>query len=283
LANTIVYGEEWSTKLQERLSEPVKWKDICRVEYTNSRVLHNPYLTVPTVQTGERGTAYTMQAITETNSYVTIDTFKILPQFIDRADLAQSTFMRQMELADLQGILLNEAIETALYADWSNLTSFGNDQIGGAAGTITVSATNIDDIIRAMKREIREASGEGLMNRNGAFIVWYPTHFEILESYMQANGFVTADTALKGGTKQGIEYMGVTHYSSNLLATGHVVGGVKKVYHLGILKDTYGQVMVNEKDPLNISGISVVSRVDFKGKVWENVLPVLFNIHVEAW
>jgi len=283
LANTIVYGEEWSTKLQERLSEPVKWKDICRVEYTNSRVLHNPYLTVPTVQTGERGTAYTMQAITETNSYVTIDTFKILPQFIDRADLAQSTFMRQMELADLQGILLNEAIETALYADWSNLTSFGNDQIGGAAGTITVSATNIDDIIRAMKREIRKASGEGLMNRNGAFIVWYPTHFEILESYMQANGFVTADTALKGGTKQGIEYMGVTHYSSNLLATGHVVGGVKKVYHLGILKDTYGQVMVNEKDPLNISGISVVSRVDFKGKVWENVLPVLFNIHVEAW
>lgn len=283
MANTIVYGEEWSTKLQERLSEPVKWKDICRVEYTNSRVLHNPYLTVPTVQTGERGTAYTMQAITETNSYVTIDTFKILPQFIDRADLAQSTFMRQMELADLQGILLNEAIETALYADWSNLTSFGNDQIGGAAGTITVSATNIDDIIRAMKREIRKASGEGLMNRNGAFIVWYPTHFEILESYMQANGFVTADTALKGGTKQGIEYMGVTHYSSNLLATGHVVGGVKKVYHLGILKDTYGQVMVNEKDPLNISGISVVSRVDFKGKVWENVLPVLFNIHVEAW
>ena len=134
-----------------------------------------------------------------------------------------------------------------------------------------------------MKREIREASGEGLMNRNGAFIVWYPTHFEILESYMQANGFVTADTALKGGTKQGIEYMGVTHYSSNLLATGHVVGGVKKVYHLGILKDTYGQVMVNEKDPLNISGISVVSRADFKGKVWENVLPVLFNIHVEAW
>lgn len=283
MANTIVYGEEWSTKLQERLSEPVKWKDICRVEYTNSRVLHNPYLTVPTVQTGERGTAYTMQAITETNSYVTIDTFKILPQFIDRADLAQSTFMRQMELADLQGILLNEAIETALYADWGNLTSFGNDQIGGAAGTITVSATNIDDIIRAMKREIRKASGEGLMNRNGAFIVWYPTHFEILESYMQANGFVTADTALKGGTKQGIEYMGVTHYSSNLLASGHVVGGVKKVYHLGILKDTYGQVMVNEKDPLNISGISVVSRADFKGKVWENVLPVLFNIHVEAW
>jgi len=283
LANTIVYGEEWSTKLQERLSEPVKWKDICRVEYTNSRVLHNPYLTVPTVQTGERGTAYTMQAITETNSYVTIDTFKILPQFIDRADLAQSTFMRQMELADLQGILLNEAIETALYADWGNLTSFGNDQIGGAAGTITVSATNIDDIIRAMKREIRKASGEGLMNRNGAFIVWYPTHFEILESYMQANGFVTADTALKGGTKQGIEYMGVTHYSSNLLASGHVVGGVKKVYHLGILKDTYGQVMVNEKDPLNISGISVVSRADFKGKVWENVLPVLFNIRVEAW
>jgi hypothetical protein len=31
---------------------------------------------------------------------------------------------------------------------------------------------------------------------------------------------------------------------------------------------------------LNISGISVVSRVDFKGKVWNKIKPVLFNITV---
>lgn len=278
--NTILYRAEWSIKLQERLSEPVKWKEICKVRFTNVRTLHNDYLTEATVQTGERGTAYTMQAITINDVSVDIDTFKILPQFIDRADLAQQTFIKQMDLADKQGILLNEAIESAVYADWDAFTDFGGDAIGGSAGSITVSATNIDDIIRGMKREIREASGEGLMERQGAFIVWRAADLEILESYMQANGFNTADQFLKDGTPQGIRYMGVSHYSSNLLATGHVIGGVKKVYDLGILRETYGQIVVNDKDPGNISGISVVSRVDFKGKAWTNVIPVLFNIRV---
>ena len=283
MANTIVYAEDWAVKLQERLTEPVKWKDVCHVEYTNSKVLHNPYLTEATVQSGTRGTAYTMQAVTETDETITISTFNILPQFIDRADLAQSFYANQMVLADKQGILLNESIETAFYGDYASLTTYDNTQLGGAAGNITVSATNINDIVRHMKTLIRAAGGEQKLEQNGAFIVWRPQDLEILESFMQANGFLLADKALAGdpvGNNRGIEYMGVTHYSSNLLTAGHVIGGVKKLYHIGILKDTYGQIMVNEKDPLNTSGISVVSRVDFQGKCWTKVKPILFNITV---
>lgn len=283
MANSVVYAEDWAVKLQERLTEPVKWKDICHVVYSNTKVLHNPYLTEATVQSGTRGTQYTMQDVTMTDENVSIDTFKILPQFIDRADLAQQTYADQMVLADKQGILLNEAIESAVYADFANLTTFDNTELGGAAGNITVSATNIDDIVRAVKRKIRVAGGQQLMERNGVFIVWRPTDLEILEAFMQANGFTTADKALNAdpvGSNQGIQFMGVTHYSSNLLTAGHVIAGVKKTYHLGILKDTYGQIVVNEKDPLNTSGISIVSRVDFKGKVWTKVKPVLFNITV---
>jgi hypothetical protein len=280
MANTFVYAEEYTTKLQERLSEKTKFKEICRVDYTNTKVLHNPYLTEATVQSYTRGSAYTMQDITQTDETVDITTAKILPQFIDRADLAQSGFLRQMELADKQGILLNEAIESALYADFANLTTFDNTELGGSAGSIQVSASNIDDIIRAMKRKIRKAGGESLYEQNGAFIVWRPEDLEILESFMQANGFNMADASLKEGAYQGIRYMGVDHYSSNLLTAQHVVGGVKKTYHIGILKDTYGQVMIDEKDPNLQSGISVVSRVDFKGKCWTKVKPVLYNIVV---
>jgi hypothetical protein len=260
----------------------VKWKRVCRITYTNDKVLHNPYLTEATVQAGTRGTAYTMQNITETDDSVSITTYKILPQFIDRADLAQSTYATQMVLADKQGILLNEAIESAFYADYASLTTYDASQFGGS-GNITVSATNIDDIIRHMKNMIRSAGGESLLEQYGAFIVWRPQDLEILESFMQANGFMSADRALNGeavGNNKGIDYMGVTHYSSNLLTAGHLVGGVKQQYNIGIVKDTYGQVMVNEKDPLNTSGISVVSRVDFQGKAWHNVIPILFNILV---
>ena len=126
MSNSLIYAEDWAVKLQERLSEPTKWKEICNVEYTNMKVLHNPYMDDASVQVGTRGTAYTMQDAVQHDEYITIDTYKILPQIIDRADLAQSTYSTQMVLADRQGILLNEAIETIVYGDYASLTSFGD-------------------------------------------------------------------------------------------------------------------------------------------------------------
>src|SRR5436305_9501024 len=115
MSQAFVFQEEWEAKLQERLSEPTKWKEICNVIYTNDKVIHNPYHTEATVQAGTRGSGYTPQDIQSTDESVTIDTFKILAQVIDRADLAQTKYITQMILADKQGVLLNEAIETAVY------------------------------------------------------------------------------------------------------------------------------------------------------------------------
>lgn len=283
MANVIIYQEEWETKAQERLSETNKWKEICKVEYTDTKVLHNPYVTDPTVQTGTRGSAYTHQDVTLTDETVDITTFKILPQLIDRADLAQSTFVSQMEMAARQGVLLNEAIETGMLAEHAQWTNFDNASIGGGAGNITVSESNIDDIIRGIKREIREANGEDLMNRNGAFVVWRAADFEKLEAYVQAQGFNTADGALKDGTSQGFRYMGMEHYSSNKHTAGHVFAGVKKAFHLGICKSTYGQVIVDSEPAVAagaVSGIAVIMRVDFKFKAWATVVPVLFDVLV---
>lgn len=168
----------------------------------------------------------------------------------------------------------------ASHASWTN---FDNASIGGAAGNITVSVSNIDDIIRGIKREIREANGQSLMNRNGAFIVWRAADFEILEAYVQQNGFSTADMALKDGTVAGMRYMGVDHYVSNSHAAGHVFAGVKNVFHLGIVKDTYGQVVVDNEPATAagaVSGIGVVSRVDYAFKAWANTTGVLFDVLV---
>lgn len=286
MSNTIIYAEDWAVKLQERLSEDNKWKRICRVEYTNSRVLNNPYETDATVQTGTRGSAYTHQDITLTNESITINTFKILPQLIDRADLAQTRYVDQMQKAESQGILLNEAIETAMLASHASFTNFG-DTGGGVLGlastAITVSQTNIDDIIRGVKREIRKASGESLMNRFGVFFVWRPEDFELLEAFAQANGYNVADGALKDGTNQGFRYMGAEHYSSNKYTAGHVFAGVKNLFHLGIVKDTYGQIVIDNEPAVSggaVSGIAVVSRVDYAFKVWTKVAPVLFDVNV---
>lgn len=281
--NTVIYQEDWVTKLQERLKYPTNWKEVCRVDYTNSRVLNNPYMsTVPTAASHSRGTAYTLQTFIITNETITINQSRIVPMFIDRADLAQSDYVKQMEMAELQGTLCNEYLETDMMANHAMWTDFDNASIGGSAGNITVSETNIPKIIRGIKREIREANGQTLADRNGMFIVWRAADFEILEAYVQAMGFSTADHALKNGTITGFHYMGVDHYVSNSHTAEHVFAGVKKIMHLGVLKATYGQLVINSDpaDTTPLSGLSMVTRVDWEFKVWTNTKTVLFDVAV---
>lgn len=290
MSNTVVYAEDWATKSQERLAYPQNWKEICRVEYTDGRVFNNPYMsTVPSSSAHTRGSAFSHSDFAITNESVTINQSRDFSVFIDFADIAQSNYAKQMEMAELAGDILNEYVETDMLANHAMWTNFTNTAIGGGAGNITVAAANIDDIIRAMKREVREANGSKMAKRNGMFIVWRPADFEILEAFVQANGYNTADHALKNGTVEGFHYMGVDHYVSNSHTSGHLFGGVKKLFHVGICKSTYGKVYItqvpaqkeagsNEAGPL--SGISVHQRLDWEFKTWTNTLPLLFDMTV---
>ena len=192
-----------------------------------------------------------------------------------------------MYWAERQGQLIDEALEAAMLADhanWTNIGDLGGGAIGLGSTAITVSASNIDDIIRAIRREINKANGQKLAAQNGIFIIWRPADFELLEAFIQANGFVTADTYLRNGAVSGLFYGGVYHYFSNDITAGHLFAGVKGVEHLGICRTTYGQVTVTQDPPATgagaLSGIGVISRVDYAFKTWSNVKPVLFDINV---
>jgi len=279
----IIYKEAFETKLQERLDAPMVWKEVCKVDYRNDRVLHNPYLTDSTVGTGTRGTAYTSTAVATVDDTLTINTYKYSAQHIDDADLAQKTFSDFMEIADNMGTMLNEAMETAMLAEHAQWTNLDNSNIGGGAGNITVSVSNVDDIIRAMRTAIRTAGGGDLMARNGAFILWREADFEKVEALASSQGYNTADDALKNGIKQGFVYGGVEHYSSSKHAAGHVFGGVKKAFHAGVVKATYGK-MKEIVNPVvgggQISGLGLESRIDYAFKAWAKTTPVLFDILV---
>src|SRR3990167_6047536 len=284
VANTVLYPIDYVTKFQERLDQDTNWKQVCKVDISNKRTLTNPYMsTVPALQAHTRGTAYTHQTFALTTQAVTIDQSQNLGLFIDRADLAQQTYVDMMDLAQLQGQLVDELLETDMLANHAMWTDFDNASIGGSAGNITVSATNIDDIIRGIKREIREANGTSLMNRFGVGIVWRAADFEILEAYTQANGFAEADRALKDGTAEGFKYFGVYHYVSNLHTANHLFAGVRNVFHLGILQDTYGQVIYDQEPATAdgpLSGGGIVSRIDWEFVGWNNTKTLLFDVLV---
>lgn len=287
MANTLVYAEEWATRLQERLKHPITWKEVCRVEYTDMRVLNNPYMsTTPSIQNGTRGTVFTFQDFVLTNESITINTYRELGVFIDRADLAQAGFPMQMELAERQGQLMIEKIESAFLATtgFTNIGDTGGGAIGLSSTRFTVNATNIAPIIRAIKREIRKANGDAFAREYGIFIVWRPADFELLEQFVQANGFQTADLGLKEGTLQGFHYLGVDHYYSNDTAANVLWAGVKNLLHLGIVRSTWGQVSIIQ-NPAGasggvLSGVGIHVRADFAFKLWNTVTPLLFGINV---
>ena len=189
ISNSHVFAEEWAATLQMQLDEPTKWKDFGDVQFTDSKVYHNPYQGDITVQTHVINSAYTPQGVTQTDESVTLSVSRNYGVYIDRADLSWS-YAKQMVHAQRAGVLLNEAIETVLYADHASLTNFGAGDItgGSVADTtqITVSATNIDDIVTHLRRVISVAGGDSLFERNGGFIVWRPADFQLLTQFAMA-------------------------------------------------------------------------------------------------
>lgn len=285
VANTITYETLFDDVLQDRLDHPTTWKEMCDVTYTDTRVLSSSYMSsTPSVQTVTRGTGVALQTFAETAETLTISTGRDLGVYVDFADLAQSPWTKQAELFDRIGALLNEYIESAVLARHASWTDFDNTAIGGAAGNITVSAANIDDIIRGVKREIRENNGQVLMKRNGVGFIWRAADFELLEAFAQANGFMQADKFLKDGTVEGLHYLGCDHYWSNEHTAGHVFAGVKKIERLGILRATYGKAHVIEFPAADsntfFSGKAFYSRVDIGHLTPTAHVGLVFDINV---
>ena len=288
VANTITYETTYEDVLQDRLDHPTTWKEMCDVTITDTRVISSSYMsTTPSVQTVTRGTGHSMQTFAETAETLTISTGRDLGLFVDWADLAQSPWSKPAELFDRIGALLNEYVESAVLARHASWTDFGTASIGGggaATDAITVSASNIDDIIRGVKREIREANGGMFMKEKGVGIVWRAADFEILEAFVQANGFTTADQALKEGTVEGLHYLGVDHYWSNEHTANHVFGGVKKIERLGILRGTYGRAHTIDfpagDTNTYLSGQSFYSRIDIGHLTPTAHVGLVFDINV---
>lgn len=286
--NTITYETIYEDVLQDRLNHPTTWKEMCKVTYSNSRVISSSYIsTQPSVTTVTRGTGLAGSTFVETADSLTISTGKDVGLIVDLADLAQSPWTKPAELFDRIGALLNEAIESAVLARHASWTDFGLASIGGggaATDPITVSASNIDDIIRGVKREIREANGGFLMKQYGVGFVWRPADFELLEAFTQANGTMTADKFLVEGTLEGLKYLGAYHYWSNDYTAGHVFAGVRQIERLGILSGTYGMASTIDFPAADsgtfFSGKAFYSRVDFGHLTPQGHSSLVFDVNV---
>ena len=289
MANTVIWNKhDYVQRMRARINKPQCWTDILNVKYSNNRTVVGGYMsTEPTAVTGTRGTAYNFDDFTITADTLTIDQIKMIPMFIDEADRFQQTYVSQMDIADFQGKKINEKLENLMLAEHASWKDFGLTDLANTGdddtSAITVSAANIDDIIRAVKRKLYKNDGVEFAVEKGIFFVWRAEDFELLEAFVQANGFREADIALKNGVpvQKAFRYMGVDHYLSNSHTAGHVFAGIKRMGEIGILRGTYGKVKFLEDPAISVatapqgSGLGIVSRVDF-GFNWPAQLAEFF-------
>lgn len=291
--NTGTYEQVWATKLQERLTGPANWKEICEVIYSDKQVLNLPYMSTEySLQSGTRGSAYSHSDFALTNDTLTITNQDIVSVFQDRADLAQSNLANAAEHGSRMGDLVSERVEDLFLAQHSGWTDIGSDGSGGfTTGTtaITTSVANIDNLIRFIKQKVIEAKGTKLMNRYGLAFVWRPKDFNRLEESMASQGFTFADQVLKDGImgtdSVGKYAFGAWHYVSESHNSDHVFAGVRKIMQIGLLKSTYGKInfwpnAVNGDGPL--SGVSWETRLDYAFNPKAGLTSILFDLNMSS-
>ena len=292
----------WENKLAQRLDKPQNWKDVCDVVFTDEQIHNFPLISsgnepaVATLTNTTAGRSVLSNKIpfvdtTETNETLSIIIAEIDSAYIDYADQAQSNYAKQAALGDLLGKKISERVQAISLANHGNLTDFGDTGAGvlGLSSTkITVTTSNIDDIIRGVIEQIQVANGFDIYLENGGFAVWRPADWTKLVTFMQANGFTFADEALKTGGKGmiGKETMGLFHYVSTSHAANHVMAGVRRVQKLGILNTTFGRTYVNEipssSTAGSLSGTQIHTRVDHGLLVPTNLKPVIFDVNVAS-
>jgi hypothetical protein len=298
MANTIIYQALWENKLAQRLDKPQNWKEVNDVVYTDTQAYNFPLVSAanePAVATlsttgAERSDltkVIPFVSVTETNQTLTIVTAEIDSVYLDYADQAQSNYAKMADMGTLLGKKIGERAETISlgnHINWTNIGDTGGGAVGLSSTALTVSANNVDDIVRGIIEQIYTANGFNLYKENGAFVEWRPADWTFMVQFMQANGFNMADAALKSGGSIGVDYLGIYHYVSTAHAAGHLFAGVRGVQKFGILKSTYGKTYVNEMPASStagsLSGTQIHTRLDYGLLVPTNLLPTLYDVNV---
>ena len=288
--NTGTYEEVWATKLQERLTGPTNWKEICEVVFSDTKIFNLPYMSTEySLQSGTRGSAFSHSDFALTNDTLDISSTDIVSVFQDRADVAQSKLANAAEHGSRQGDIINERVEDLWLAQHGSWTDFGQGDLdntsSGDTTKIGVTQSNIDDIIRAVKRTIIVAKGAKMARKHGIGFVWRPADFEKLEASIQSQGFTLADETLKRGVMMENVYfwLGAFHYVSESHSTNHVFAGVRKIQQIGLLKTTWGRIYfnpnaVNGDGPL--SGVSYEARLDYGFNTKAGLTAIVYDMNV---
>lgn len=186
-----------ATYIKENVARALVNEDL-RETLVNGTKVNKPYRSSLVAQTYTKGTTIsTFNDLTGVNEYIEVDTAKVVPFYVDDIDADQNKWdMAAKYAVDAQRVL-NNTIDQAILAEYSNAYSYisAQDLGGSGTGAATINTSNIDNLFLVAGRKL-DKYNRGQMNR---FAVIGPRLAEILKSYVGARETSFGDSVGQNG------------------------------------------------------------------------------------
>lgn len=145
-------AEFWSNELQrtlfvENTAVFLAGREAERVLAQDGRKFHKPILSKPSVGTYIPGSDISDTDLNSTDATLEVDTFKYASVYLDDTEKKQNSYETGSYVAESMMRQLNNEIEQAFLSEVTNAThTVDNASIGGAAGNIDMTETNVYDV-----------------------------------------------------------------------------------------------------------------------------------------
>ena len=178
-----------------------------RAQLSDGDTLNKPYRSYLSDKAYTKGTDITVQDISSTNEYLTVDTSRVVPFYVDDIDKIENKWDTAAKFAQDSQRVLNNRLDQAILGEYSNATStVYNDDVGGSGATTSVPVTtsNIQRLFSAASRKLTALD----VRPDNRFAVVSPRLMETLKLYVGARETSFGDSVEangKVGTRFGFE------------------------------------------------------------------------------
>ena len=203
MANSLTaFSPEYrSNRIQKLLEKALVSRAIANMEeratLTNGIKVHRPYMSDVQVNTYTKGTAVSIQDITATDEYLTVDQTKEATIYIDEIDVIQNKYDVANKYTDRLAYQLKRDIDGAFLLEVANANlTMDDSDFGGTSGVgVTVTTSNI---VKFFSKAEAKMNNQNIEDTTPRFAVLTPDVKSVIQQSMIYNGFAKADTALDG-------------------------------------------------------------------------------------
>lgn len=215
--------EYWSARTQRLLKKRLIAREIANMEEQATLrdwdMVHRPYYSDVVVNDYVKGVDVTVQDVTATDEYLTVNKSKEATVYIDAIDVKQNKYDAANKYIDRMTYALKKDIDGNFLKEVVNAEFTMDDgDMGGTAGNpVTVSVSNAFKLFTLTEAKM---NANDIEDTKAWFFVITPDVKAAIQQTNLVNGFNQADAALRG-TLKGMWYLG-TWGNFNIFVSNNV-------------------------------------------------------------